>query len=80
MTVIEGPDPADDFAAWVQETTGWDGQQFSLTEDERHWIRRANEVIEWLRLYAHTGDQKFLDSALRTLNGIRPLPGSLSIE
>lgn len=79
MTVIDEPNP-DDFERWVVETTGWDGKQFSLTEDERHWITRANETIEWLRLYAHVGDQKFLDSALRSLNGLRPIPGSLTVE
>lgn len=79
MTLVDDSGP-EDFEHWVREATGWDGKQFSLTEDERHWITRANETIEWLRLYAHVGNQEFLDSALRSLNGLRPLPGSLTIE
>lgn len=68
------------FDAYMMDTTGWDGRQFSLTEDERHWIRRANEVVEWLRLYMVAEDQRFLDSAMRSLAGMRPMPGSLKIE
>lgn len=74
------PDEPASFARYIEETTGWDGQQFSLTEAERHWIKRANEVVEWLRLYAHVGDTTFLDSALRTINGLGPMPNSLTIE
>lgn len=74
------PDNPASFEKYVSETTGWDGKQFSLTEDERHWIKRANETIEWLRLYQNAGQQEFLDSALRSLVGLRPLPGSLTIE
>lgn len=68
------------FEGYMQETTGWNGQQFSLTETERFWIMRANEVVEWLRLYSPSGEQTFLDSALRTLAGMGPIPGSLRIE
>lgn len=74
------PDNPESFKKYIEETTGWNGQQFSLTEAELHWIKRANEVVEWLRLYAHVGQQEFLDSALRSLNGLRPMPSSLTVE
>lgn len=71
-------DPAA-FAEWVQESTGWDGQQFSLSEDERHWIKRADEIIGWLRQFAITQREEPLLAALRCLNGLKDCP-SLRID
>lgn len=66
------------FGQYILETTGFDGQQFSLTEDERAWITRANEIIEWLRLSAL--DPRALDAAMRCLASLKPMPSSLSID
>lgn len=67
------------FATYMQDTAGWDGNTFSLTEDELTWIRRANDVMTWLQTYQLTGNQKFLDAALRSLEGTR-IPGSLNAQ
>lgn len=76
----QSSDNPEAFEAYMKATTDWDGREFSLTEDERWWIMRANETIEWLRLYLPTGEQTFLDSALRTLAGMGPIPNSLRAE
>lgn len=76
----QDPDNPEAFENYVKETTGWDGREFSLTEGERWWIMRANEVIEWLRLYSPSGEQIYLDSALRTLAGMGDIPRSLRAE
>lgn len=69
------------FAEYVLETTGFDGMQFSLTEAERAWITRANEVIEWLRLVGPRGDNApALEAALRCVASLKPMPSSLSID
>ena len=69
------------FGQYILETTGFDGQQFSLTEDERAWITRANEVIEWLRLVGPRAENTAaLDAALRCLASLKPMPSSLSID
>lgn len=68
------------FAEYMMETTGFDGQQFSLSEDERWWIFRANEVIEWLRIFAASEAPEPLDAALKCLESLKPIPSSLSIE
>lgn len=69
------------FAEYILETTGFDGQQFSLTESERAWITRANEVIEWLRLVGPRGENTAaLEAALRCLASLKPMPSSLSID
>lgn len=68
------------FPDYVAETTGFNGQQFSLTEDERWWIFRANEVIEWLRQFATSEAPEPLDAALKCLDGLKPIPPSLTIS
>lgn len=68
------------FAQYVQDTSGWDGQQFSLSEDERAWIIRANELIEWVRLYAMTEEEPYLDTVKRLVAQLRPMPSSLNID
>ena len=69
--------PEESFAEYMKETTGFDGQQFSLSEVERWWIFRANEVIEWLRLFAVSEAPEPLDAALKCLESLRPIPASL---
>lgn len=71
---------AEHFSEYMEETSGWDGKNFSLNESERHWIKRANEVVEWVKHYQLTGQQQALDAALRCLNGFPRLPGSFTIE
>lgn len=66
------------FTEYMIDTTGFDGQQFSLSESERAWITRANEVIEWLRLVMD--DPRALDAALRCVASLKPMPSSLSID
>ena len=68
------------FGEYMIETTGFDGQQFSLTEDERWWIFRASEVVEWLRIYAMSMTPEPLDAALKCLASLKPMPSSLTIE
>ena len=69
------------FGQYILETTGFDGQQFSLTEAERAWITRANEVIEWLRLVGPRGDNPHaLHAALRCVASLKPMPSSLSSD
>lgn len=68
------------FAQYVQDTSGWDGQQFSLSEDERAWIIRANELIEWVRLYVMTEEEPYLDTVKRLVAQLRPMPSSLNID
>jgi hypothetical protein len=66
------------FPIWVADTTGWDGNNFSLTEAERHWIKNAQELIEWLSTYRLTGQPEALAAALLCLANMPPFPGSLS--
>lgn len=96
MTVTEPGDPFEEycrdnnftseeeiseaFATWILDTTGFDGQQFSLTEDERHWIIRANEVIEWMRTWIMTEHTDALEAAKRCVLNLKPMPGSLSVD
>lgn len=68
------------FPLWVQDSTGWDGTTFSLTETERWWIKEANEVLEWLRLFAMSGTQEALTAAIRCLAQMKPTPNSLLAE
>ena len=84
MSVMEeGPweDPAQ-FQNWIEDTTGWDGKTFSLSEDERFWIAGANELIEWLRLSAAepATSQEALQAAFRCLMNLPPMPGSLTVS
>lgn len=78
------PDDPEAFGAYIEETTGWTGQTFSLSEEERHWVIRANEIIEWLRIAAATlepgAHHEALDAAFRCLTSLRQIPGSLMIE
>lgn len=67
------------FAEYMEETTGWDGQQFSLSEAERHWIGKADEVLDWLRVAA-AGSKPALEAAFRCLAELQPIPSSLKIE
>lgn len=71
---------AEAFALWIEDTTGWDGTQFSLSEAERHWVRAAKDVLDWLATYGVTGSQEMLDAAMRSLGSVPPFPGSLTIE
>lgn len=70
------------FPLWVQDSMGWDGTTFSLTEAERWWIQQAHETLEWLRLYAIGGaaNRPALDAAIRCLANMRPIPNSLLAE
>ena len=72
------------FGLYVEETTGWTGQTFSLSEDERRWIFCANEIVEWLRVAAGTiepsAQREAIDAAFRCLIGLKPIPNSLTIE
>ena len=68
------------FELYVQDTTGWCGQQFSLSEDERHWITRANEIVEWASMYAASEQAEFLEPIVRLAREIRPMPKSLEIS
>ena len=68
------------FNQYVEATTGWDGQQFSLSEDERAWIIRANELIEWVRLFVMTEEEPYLDTVKRLTAQLRPMPKSLEID
>lgn len=81
---IDENDRATAFGRYVEETTGWTGQTFSLSEEERHWITRANEIVEWLRVAAATlepgAHHEAIDAAFRCLTGLKPMPGSLTIE
>lgn len=77
------PEVPEVFAQYMFETTGFDGQQFSLSEDERNWIDHANEVIEWLRLAVAAQSQQTHDEALgaafRLVRQLRPIPSSLTV-
>lgn len=68
------------FAQFVADTTGWDGQQFSLSEDERAWIFRANELIEWVKLYIMAPEDAYMESIKRLAAQLRPMPKSLEID
>jgi hypothetical protein len=68
------------FPVWIEDTTGWDGTQFSLSESERHWIKNAKEVLDWLGTYGVTGQDEMLHAALRALGSVPPFPGSFTIE
>jgi aminoglycoside phosphotransferase (APT) family kinase protein len=77
--------PAEDerarlFGQFVADTTGWDGQQFSLSEDERAWIFRANELIEWVKLYIMAPEDAYMESIKRLAAQLRPMPKSLEID
>lgn len=67
------------FGEWVEETTGYDGKAFSLTEEERHWVFRAKEILDWLRIYALANQPEALEAALRCLPGLAD-PKSLFVE
>lgn len=71
---------ANAFAVWIEDTTGWDGTQFSISESERHWIIRAKDVLDWLATFQATGDETMLKAALRAMGSVPPFPGSLTIE
>lgn len=71
---------AEAFAIWIEDTTGWDGTQFSLSEAERHWVLRAKDVLDWLATYQETGDDTMLKAALRAMGSVPPVPRSLTIE
>lgn len=78
---IDEADQNEAFVQYLETTTGWNGQTFSLSEDERHWITRANEIVEWLRLVdLREPDGPALRAALRCLASLKPIPGSLQIE
>ncbi len=68
------------FGTWIEDTTGWDGTQFSLSESERHWIARAKEVLDWLAIYKVAYQDEMLSAALRALGTVPPFPGSFTIE
>jgi hypothetical protein len=78
------PEIPEVFAQYMFETTGFDGQQFSLTEDERDWIFHANEIIEWLRMAVmnntESGHQEALGAAFRLVRQLRPIPPSLTVD
>lgn len=71
---------AEAFATYMADTTGWDGNTFSLTEDELFWIARAYEITEWIKLYQTTGLGESLGAALRCVNSLRPIPESLKSQ
>lgn len=73
-------DKARAFELYVYDSTGWDGQQFSLTEDERHWIIRANECLEWLRLAFAMDSPEAWSAVKTTLAQLRPIPKSLELD
>lgn len=68
------------FGQFVADTTGWDGQQFSLSEDERAWIFRANELIEWVKLYLMAPEDAYMETIKRLAGQLRPMPKSLEID
>jgi hypothetical protein len=80
VTPISEEERAKLFNQYVEDTTGWDGQQFSLSEDERAWIIRANELIEWVRLYLMTEEEPYLETVKRLTAQLRPMPSSLNID
>lgn len=80
VTPINDEERSKLFGQYVADTTGWDGQQFSLSEDERAWITRANELIEWVKLFVMTGEDPYLETIKRLAAQLRPMPTSLEID
>lgn len=69
------------FELFVADTTGWDGQQFSLSEDERHWILKCAEILAWLEVYIMSdAEPVYLETLKRLVAEMRPMPSSLNID